>query len=773
MSFFNNLKRALGFNGEGEDMDDEGNYTPYSNPFHRDDDQDQDSDGKRPAQLGDEQVDERAHNGDAEEYVVPARPASERERDKKKDVKRLVVIPEPTSRSGNSRPRIMETALPKKPRHGQPHGVKFPDDEPQQEQQEVQHNIARVETIVQQPEKAEPVLQQPVMPQEGTVLITDLEPKAETATTPAAEAATAPASTEAPATIDNSSLIDTVVGLINAALPPMMQQYINADTQRSDVEKALAPHLTGTKPAGDGSTAAPATNNAETEKANKELQDKLDECTKVLEENKATMLQLNEKLAQATATIESLKAQAVRDNEQITTLTEQLAEANANLAIAAQIEERINEMEAYKNRTKLETKALKERIAQLESRDIDVSDELRAQLQLAQEQNAKLNKDIERLNRSARETHDKHNRRDVELANRINDLKSQVQSAARLAESYKDSLDEQIKAADEARAHLDKARKQHDETRERLNRAKDETRQARNEARETKSRLEELEKDLKDKQQQAAQAARDLEQAREELQAAHILNDDLQEQLDEAGKNSDKIAQAEKERDKALRQLGVANMEHSGAKDKVNALEAQVKELKKKLDEKDKQLATAAQGLEDEKRNRQELQDKFDELKHSSTASTPAAEHEAAKNVVLTFEPDPADTPAEDTPATGHKPETEPRPNGRKNKKKHRKNKPQQPQAKTIDLLPEASEGSHEDKPAEPLLQTPVLEETPAKQDDDMFGKALGITLDDIDDVDWLIPVEPDPIPGPEPEPEPEPAPEPKPKVDPRQLSLW
>ena len=46
-----------------------------------------------------------------------------------------------------------------------------------------------------------------------------------------------------------------------------------------------------------------------------------------------------------------------------------------------------------------------------------------------------------------------------------------------------------------------------------------------------------------------------------------------------------------------------------------------------------------------------------------------------------------------------------------------------------------------------------------------------GPTIEDLDDIDWLMPAEPDPEPEPDPDPEPEEAP--KHYNDPRQLSLF
>ena len=543
MSFFNKLKRAFGFNSDGEDLDEVVDYdlskSPFSNPFRRNDSTRHDL-----YDTTDEQHDEPA---------VP------------------VPVPQP------KRVEVKQQRIPA--------------DTPAQD-----------------------------LP----------EPKAE------------PAS-PAP---DHSALIDAVIVLINDSLPPMMKQYINADTQRNDVVKALQPHL------------AKAT---ETTDQDLKLRLKQSDMLRRAAQNRANDLSQritelegeNEKLELERKSLEShmkvmqvslLNATPAQDGNQpgaedlrkeieqrdnaIATLQEQLNEANENLKIAEHIEKRIQEMEQHKQQRDNETRKLRERIAQLENETKNI-DSLKAQCQLALEENTRLKKEIDDMMRKTLETNNKHNRRDIELANRINDLKAQLASAAKLSEGYKDSLDEHINAVEQLRNEL-------------------------NEALETRT--------------SALRKLQDTEEKLDELTHAHTAATQRIEQL------TTMLEQAKAAKHAAMPQLedeDATIIEPIAENEVVTEPEAIIEPIGEAF----------------------------------------VAEPEA-EPIVLEAEPEPVVS---------------------------------QPEAVAEPVVSEA----------EPVAESQSLSAT--------------ITLDDIDDADWLIPVEPEP--APEPEPEPEPAP--KPKTDPRQLSLW
>lgn len=710
--------------------------------------------------------------------------------------------------------------------------------QPQEEKEEgtkvVQQPIAKVE----EPKQEETVVN--MEPQHE-----ETETQADTSALPQPQAPTQAQSTAGKV---NPELVEAVVELINANMPPMMKQYIDTATQRSDVEKALAPHMPATAPCQEPEPdATPATGNKladlqarfktvdmqrraaqnrandlsvritalsdENERleierkgllnkvkvlkykcgmadgdpvempANDETQAQLDKAKEELEQLKAELSKANDTIKQQAEEIENSNKSAEEKDETIQSLKAEIEEANENLKICDEIEKRIAEFEEFKKRNKAEKNALKEHIAQLEKREDTVSDELKAQLQLTLEQNAKFIQEIEQLNQKARETNDKHNRRDIELANRINDLKSQVQSAARLAEGYKDSLDEQIKAADEARAKLSKSDERCESLKSQLAQARDENKAVRKEARDAKeqntllqNQLAQLQENIGSNDNTIKAANEVIEKLNEELKAARTLNDDLHEQLNKNDKVQSNL-------DSALAQL-------KETKRLADNLNNQVKGLKQELTSTRGELKAATASLETEKRDKAALQLQLDDALKAKESAKPDTDvkKNKKKTVQVVFDDveEPAeilaeepvvepiedisrdDVPVAEEPVLEVKP-TEPAPEPAPAIEEAENQEEVQEEAATVaqeEEEPSAQEKTTQDDTT-PLATTPVAHTEP--EDD----KGLGITLDDIDDVDWLIPVEPDPIPEPEPEPEPEPAPEPKPKADPRQLSLW
>lgn len=609
MAFFKNLKRAFGFNDNGEDLDDEIDYdlsrSPFANPFKRDQQPRND--------LYLQQPDETEF---VEQTVVdrPSAPVAQPEQQ-----------PQP----------LPDVETPAQQPRQQPQ----PAENPQPEAPAVQ--VAQVDT-------AAPVAQQPA----------------------------------------DNPIIDVVVQLINASLPPMMKQYIDTEGQRRDVAQALAPHLAGTQSQqGDAQLKIllkqsdmqrrAAQNRAndlslritELENENdrleierKSLLNKIkvlqvstgnnNEMAKADSESAARIEQLQQQVAQlsteansAQQTIDQLNAQlerssaALADKETaIVALHQQLNDANEELKLAEQLEQRVEEMEQFRTSKTEEMRNLRQRIAQLEKENQEV-DHIKAASQLASEENIKIKKELETLNRSIRETRDKHNRRDVELANRINDLKAQVAAAATLAESYKDNLDEQIKTNDKLRADIEK-------------------------------HVADGKKRDKDNLKNMKQLTAERDNLRQELDAARVVSDNITQQLQEA--------------------------------------KQQLEDAKKQQHDSIEEVSSMTQ--------------------EQPSAYVPAPVHEnedasSSQEPVEVAVQEPVDTP----------------------------------------------------QPSDVVVSTDSSQAPAAQESDEPAAadKGLGITLDDIDDVDWLIPVEPDPIPEPAPEPEPEPAPEPKPKTDPRQLSLW
>lgn len=134
--------------------------------------------------------------------------------------------------------------------------------------------------------------------------------------------------------------------------------------------------------------------------------------------------------------IEELKSQLAGNNplemqlkqreKEIEKLKCNLCEANSNLEVAAEVEKKLEKFDQYKQKKEKEIAELNRQFDELHHRNAATLSDLREQLSKSKAENARLAKQLADQCKQASDTASKHNRRDIEVANRIDDLKHQL-----------------------------------------------------------------------------------------------------------------------------------------------------------------------------------------------------------------------------------------------------------------------------------------------------------------------------------------------------------
>ena len=141
-----------------------------------------------------------------------------------------------------------------------------------------------------------------------------------------------------------------------------------------------------------------------------------------------TREQLMKATNEATMANEQAKQHADRSKE----LEDELREAKENLEIAAQVQQKLEELQQFKEKKDAEITHLKAQVQQL-NHDQDY----KPKFEQAEKENAALRKTIEQLNSLAKDTAEKHRRRDIDVANHVDALKAQLASAATVVERHR------------------------------------------------------------------------------------------------------------------------------------------------------------------------------------------------------------------------------------------------------------------------------------------------------------------------------------------------
>ncbi|MBR1473991.1 MAG: hypothetical protein IJ613_00240, partial [Muribaculaceae bacterium] len=143
----------------------------------------------------------------------------------------------------------------------------------------------------------------------------------------------------------------------------------------------------------------------------------IDDLKQQLQDAKVELEVTGEQLTKEAREHEQLKAQLM---QQLESKQAELDEANANLEIAEQVQKKLEEVEQFKEKKNAEIAQLKAEIERLTPQQGTLE-----KLERAEQENANLHKTIEQLNAQAKDTADKHKRRDIDVANHIDALKAQ------------------------------------------------------------------------------------------------------------------------------------------------------------------------------------------------------------------------------------------------------------------------------------------------------------------------------------------------------------
>lgn len=165
------------------------------------------------------------------------------------------------------------------------------------------------------------------------------------------------------------------------------------------------------------------------------------------------------KMAITNELMNSLRNEAAQKNREaqqlavkVKELQQELDEANESLELAAEVEKQVQQVQQVIQKKNAEIAALK--AAALQPATSDADEKLRQQLMDAEQQIIKLNKQLADAERSEKERAKTRQQRDIDTANRIDALKEQVATAARLNEELRRQLttEQQQRAAQEEAA---------------------------------------------------------------------------------------------------------------------------------------------------------------------------------------------------------------------------------------------------------------------------------------------------------------------------------
>ena len=188
----------------------------------------------------------------------------------------------------------------------------------------------------------------------------------------------------------------------------------------------------------------------------------IDEAVASIDSSKKELESLTQeyqtKMEITNALISELRADAATKSDEVKKLNQQLADAqqrNDELAkqveqlekqleevpdsdLIADVQRKIEQFEQFKIKKNQEITELKQRLAQSESSSGDVSDQINA----FKQRNEELEKTIDKLNRQAADASQKRNRRDIEVANQYNDLKTRYNDALKQLEKTKAQVEQ-------------------------------------------------------------------------------------------------------------------------------------------------------------------------------------------------------------------------------------------------------------------------------------------------------------------------------------------
>lgn len=469
-----------------------------------------------------------------------------------------------------------------------------------------------------------------------------------------------------------------------------------------------------------------------------ELRQKLDEAqtastvgAKELAELKEQVAALEKQTAEQEAKIAAdAKAHADVIAEKDALIASMKDEASASASakekeMMAEMEDMLKDVEDFKQKKIDEMEALKQSVAEANK----ATDETKEQLLLAQNEKTKLTKQVADLNRRMADTVERHNRRDVNVANQIDHLKAKLKESER-------NLAERIEALGKSEDVVAALTKERDSL-----------------------------------ALESQNTAKDYELLRKEYEGAKLVHEEIREeselakkQIEELNQNKALLATSVEEKDAEIASLLQKLKDSEAAQveaEKMAQLEKDMSALEKEmtaLKAENAQLHQANSVLEQTIDTFSSQQQSLNDLANELILQ--AEEQPDEEQLIEDLEPPVAEEPsvemekAEDSaPVSADEVVAE----------------VEEAEKTPVEELPLADDEAPMEAETEAAPEPAEVENAPAEAATSDFGEEID---DFLDDIDWLVPSPPSNKKPQPPEPEPEPVPERK-KPDSRQMSLF
>lgn len=469
-----------------------------------------------------------------------------------------------------------------------------------------------------------------------------------------------------------------------------------------------------------------------------ELRQKLDEAqtastvgAKELAELKEQVAALEKQTAEQEAKIAAdakAHADAIAEKDAVIASMKDEASASASAKekeMMAEMEDMLKDVEDFKQKKIDEMEALKQSVTEANM----AADEAKEQLLLAQNEKTKLTKQVADLNRRMADTVERHNRRDVNVANQIDHLKAKLKESER-------NLAERIEALGKSEDVVAALTKERDSL-----------------------------------ALESQNTAKDYELLRKEYEGAKLVHEEIREeselakkQIEELNQNKASLATSVEEKDaeiasllQKLKDSEVAQVEAekmAQLEKDMSALEKEMTALKAENAQLHQANSVLEQTIDTLSAQQQSLNDLANEL------ILQAGEQPEEEQLIEDLEPPVAEEPsvemekAEDSaPVSADEVVAE----------------VEEAEKTPVEELPLADDEAPMEAETEVAPEPAEAENAPAEAATSDFGEEID---DFLDDIDWLVPSPPSNKKPQPPEPEPEPVPERK-KPDSRQMSLF
>lgn len=476
-----------------------------------------------------------------------------------------------------------------------------------------------------------------------------------------------------------------------------------------------------------------------------ELRQKLDEAqtastvgAKELAELKEQVAALEKQTAEQEAKIAAdakAHADAIAEKDALIASMKDEASASASAKekeMMAEMEDMLKDVEDFKQKKIDEMEALKQSVAEANK----AADEAKEQLLLAQNEKTKLTKQVADLNRRMADTVERHNRRDVNVANQIDHLKAKLKESER-------NLAERIEALGKSEDVVAALTKERDSL-----------------------------------ALESQNTAKDYELLRKEYEGAKLVHEEIREeselakkQIEELNQNKASLATSVEEKDAEIASLLQKLKDSEAAQveaEKMAQLEEDMSALEKEmtaLKAENAQLHQANSVLEQTIDTLSSQQQSLNDLANELLLQ--AEEQPEEEQLIEDLEPPVAEEPsvemekAEDSAPVSANDDFAPADDVVA--------EVEEAAETPVEELPLADDEAPMEAETEAAPEPAEAENAPAEVATSDFGEGID---DFLDDIDWLVPSPPSNKKPQPPEPEPEPVPERK-KPDSRQMSLF